>query len=92
MSEITNIESLREHAIETLQQLRMRSIDIEEAKTTSNLYENIISTLKSELEYNKFMKSDKTIPFLDSSNGQLGIRTLNSKKLGEDVRALEDNR
>jgi len=91
MSEITNIESLRNHAIETLHKLRMHSIDIEEAKTTSNLYENIISTLKSELEYNKFMKSDKTIPFLEGSSGQEGIRTLNSKRLGEDVRNLEDH-
>lgn len=64
--DVKDIGSLRNHAIETLRRLEMRSIDIEEAAATSKLYENVISTLKSELEYNKFMGLKKSIEFLEN--------------------------
>jgi len=87
--EIENIDSLRRHAISTLRKLDMRSIDIEEAAATSKLYENIISTLKSELEYNKFMQIKKDIPFLESVNyvQPISLSAKSSGKLLNEMKA-----
>lgn len=61
-----NITDLREHAIETISRLRSKKIDICEAGTTSKLYENIISSLKMELEHRKMIGDDSPIAFLGS--------------------------
>lgn len=79
MVEIKDIETLRKHAIETIKRLQMRSIELEEAATTSKLYENIISTIKSELEYNKFMNVKKEIPFIGGLNSVVSVSLTSSK-------------
>lgn len=62
--DIRNIDDLRQHAIDTIHKLTTRKIDIAEAGVTGKLYENIISSLKVELEHNKMVGSDSPIRFL----------------------------
>ena len=63
---IQNIEDLRTHAIETLENLRAGKIEIDEAGTTSKLYENILSSVKLELEYAKILDKNPKIKFINS--------------------------
>lgn len=85
MKNISNIEDLRTHAIETLEKLRSKKIDIEEAGVTGKLYENIISSLKTQIEYNKMVGHANVIPFLHGEKEVKG-RLLKStiKSIGKD--------
>lgn len=62
--EIKNIDDLRQHAIETIHKLTSKKIDIDEAGVTGKLYENIISSVKVELEHNKMIGYDNPIRFI----------------------------
>lgn len=62
---IRNMADLRENAIETLQLLRERKISIEEAGVTGKLYENVISSVKTQIEYAKATKQLPLIDFLE---------------------------
>lgn len=61
---IKTIEHLREHAIETLEKLAAGKIDANEAGVTGKLCENVISTVKAELEYAKMLRVEPKIDFL----------------------------
>lgn len=65
MTDIKNIQDLRMHAVKTLDDLGKKKIDVVQAGVTAKLYENIISSLKTELEYNKMLDQQPTIDFLD---------------------------
>ena len=60
-----NITELRDNAIETLLKLQRKEISCDEAGVTGKLYENVISTLKTQLEYNKMLKKETIIPYLE---------------------------
>jgi len=47
--------------------LGSKKIDIDEAGVTGKLYENIISALKTEMEYHKMLGQEPKIKFLEGS-------------------------
>lgn len=88
MIDIKNIEDLREHAIETLRRLETQVIDVAEAGVTAKLYENIMSSVKTELEYNKMIDRAPVIPFMESHSTKM-IDVTPSTKLLEDSKNKE---
>lgn len=64
---IKNIEDLRNHAVGTLRKLEREEIDVEEAGVTGKLYENIMSSLKTEMEYHKMLGQSPRIKFLEGA-------------------------
>lgn len=68
---IKNLEQLRNHALETLEKLSSGLITIEEAGATSKLCENVVSTLKIELDFAKMVGKAPSANFIgDSSKWQ----------------------
>lgn len=65
--EIKDIDSLRQHAIETLKNLSTGKISTEQAGVTGKLCENVVSTLKVQLEYAKMLDQEPNIAFLENS-------------------------
>ena len=64
--QITDIDKLRKHAIDTLEKLSRKEITTEEAGVTGKLCENVISTIKVQLEYAKMLHNDPEIKFLEN--------------------------
>lgn len=62
-----NIEELRGHAIDTLKKLESKKIDMAEAGVTAKLYESVISSLKTEMEYHKMLGQSPRIKFLEGA-------------------------
>lgn len=60
-----NIESLRESLIESFQQLKKGKLLPKEASAITNMSGKIIMCAKIELDYNKYMKNDAKINFLE---------------------------
>lgn len=67
MANIKNLDDLRRHAIETLTRLEKREIDVSQAGVTAKLYESIMSSLKTELEYHKMLDQRPCIPFIEGA-------------------------
>lgn len=85
---ITDIDSLRQHAIDTLLKLEKKQISVEEAGVTGKLCENVVSTIKVQLEYSKMIQQDPNIKFLENC-------TLPKGRIIEEVKqmkALPDKR
>lgn len=53
--------------IQTLGKLQAKKIDVVEAGVTGKLYENIISALKTEMEYHKMLGQEPSIAFLEGA-------------------------
>lgn len=68
MTKIKNISTLRDHAIETLENLKKKTIDVVEAGVTAKLYESIMSSLKTELDYHKMLDQRPSIAFLNGAD------------------------
>ena len=83
---INNIDDLRQHAIDTLMKLSKNTISIEEAGVTGKLCENIVSTIKVQLEYAKMLEQSPDINFLE------GCTIPNGRIIDEvkDVKRLEN--
>ncbi len=64
---INSIEDLRNHAIKTLEKLESKKIDMAEAGVTAKLYESLMSSLKTEMEYHKMLGQLPRIKFLESA-------------------------
>lgn len=64
---IVDIDSLRKHAIDCLEKLSTGRITTEEAGVTGKLCENIVSTVKVQLEYAKMLDQQPTIDFLEKN-------------------------
>ena len=62
---IQSINDLREDAIKTLEKLSCGEISIEEAGVTGKLYENIVSTVRLQLDYAKALNQPPEIDFLE---------------------------
>ena len=62
-----NIEELRNHAIATLKKLENKQIDMSEAGVTAKLYESLMSSLKTEMEYHKMLGHLPRIKFLEGA-------------------------
>lgn len=64
---INSIEDLRDFALETLEKLTNGEIDTTQAGLTGKLCENVISTVKSQLEYYRMTDQQAHIPFMQKS-------------------------
>jgi hypothetical protein len=73
---IKNIEELRKHAAMTLEKLEKGKIDNSQAAVNAKLYESIVSSLKTELEYHKMLKQMPEIEFLDCAD----VRVISQQK------------
>lgn len=65
--DIKNINDLRTHAVNTLKDLEKQKIDVVEAGVIGKLYENIMSSLKTEMEYHKMLNRHPEIKFLEGA-------------------------
>lgn len=86
---IVDIDSLRKHAIDCLEKLSSGKISTEEAGVTGKLCENIVSTVKVQLEYAKMLDQQPNIDFLENNTLPTGrilehakqeVKLLNSDK------------
>lgn len=66
-TKITNIMQLREHALDTIQSLCSGNIDNQQALTTAKLYDSVVNTIKTEIEYIKLTDSKTKIDFMNTS-------------------------
>lgn len=81
LPKITNIEQLRDHALSLLEQLADQEIEINQAAASGKIIEGVISTLKTQMEYNRMIGENKPIEFLgDYKKGRL-LDGDNTKKL-----------
>lgn len=60
-----NIKDLRDSLLESFDQLKKGNLKTKEAKELTNMSGKIILSAKVELDYNKFMKLERKIDFLD---------------------------
>lgn len=65
---INNMKDLRNHALGTLQKLDDKEIDIKDAIASAKIYQSIISTIKTEIDYNKMREKAPRIDFLEMGN------------------------
>lgn len=61
---ICNITSLRDHALLTIEKLASGEIDTAQATATGKLCDNVISTIKTQLEYSRMVGEQPEIPFM----------------------------
>ena len=64
MSKIKNIDDLRQDALDTLEKLSNGEIDVDQAGVTSKLYENVMSTVKTQIQVAVMLRREPNIPFL----------------------------
>lgn len=74
---ITNILDLRQHLVNTLNKLSREEITIQQAAVDGKLCGEIVSTLKTQLEYAKALGQTPQIDFLEGSSS--------GRELGHDV-------
>ena len=82
MSKIKNITELRELALETLEKLRDGKIELSEAVATGKLCDNVINTVKAELQYHLMIGEQPKIPFMQGQRvieGQT-VKSIEAKK------------
>ncbi len=60
-----NIKDLRDSLLESFDQLKNGNLKTKEAKELTNMSGKIILSAKVELDYNKFMKLERKIDFLE---------------------------
>jgi hypothetical protein len=60
-----NIKDLRDSLLESLEQLKTGKLKVKDAKEITNISGKIILSAKVELDYNKFLKLERKIDFLD---------------------------
>lgn len=80
---INNIDQLRENALKTLMDLEKGKIDTAEAGVKGKLYESVISTIKTQLQYAQMLNKEPLIPFMGdlSKNKSITIEGKIDKKL-----------
>ncbi len=67
VKKVNNVKDLRDELTDMFEKLRIGEIGISEAKALSNVAGKIMSTAKTQLEYNKFLGNNKSsIDFLKS--------------------------
>lgn len=64
MSSIKNISQLREQALNAIELLSKGEIDVNQASTIGNLCEDVVMTIKSELEYARMIGQEPNIEFM----------------------------
>ncbi len=67
---IQNISQLRDFALDTLQKLANGEIDTATAGVSGKLCENVVSTIKTQLEYSRMLDEPPSIAFMDVNDGK----------------------
>lgn len=85
MTKINNMSDLRDYALETINDLRSKKIEVNEGLAISKLIDTTISTLKIEIDYSRATGDAPNIPFLKNSDNKLmiegkAIKHLSNKK------------
>ncbi len=62
-----NVTELRNQLVEIFDKLRAKEIGVSEAKEMANVSGKIISTAKTQLEYNRYCGSKNAIKFLEGN-------------------------
>jgi acyl CoA:acetate/3-ketoacid CoA transferase beta subunit len=62
---INNVVDLRDDLLQVYTQMRNGMLGIDEARQAANVAGKIMSTAKTQIEYNKMTHSKERIPFLD---------------------------
>lgn len=60
-----NIKDLRDSLLESFEELKNGKLKTKEAKEITNMSGKIIMSAKVEMDYNKLMKTDRRIDFLE---------------------------
>jgi hypothetical protein len=81
---------LRVHAVETLNLLRNKEMDITEAVATAKVYDSIISSCKTEMEYGKLTGRDEAIKFLEDPNADEDLKALENTRSVIEVKRLNN--
>jgi hypothetical protein len=79
--EIKSLDDLREYAVATLEKLENGEIETCEAGVRGKLCENIVSTLKVQMDYAKMTNRLPHIPFIGDCTTQVIEQTSNRKLL-----------
>lgn len=79
-NKIKNLTELREHAIAVMEKLDRKEIEMAEAGVVGKLCENIISTVKVQIEYARMVGRQPKIDFIGKCTGEL-IELTPTKKL-----------
>lgn len=66
MTKTTNVEQLTNHLLETYDLVSNKEIEHEHAKTIARISSKIIGAAALNLSYNKYMKINKPIKFLET--------------------------
>lgn len=78
------LDDLREHALSALQRLENKEIDPIEAGVIGKLCENVVSTIKTQMEYARMVGRQPKIEFIGNCEGKIlpasPRRLLNHKK------------
>jgi len=86
---VKNIADLRRHALDTLDMLVNGDIDVEDAHAASELYKDVMGTLKVEVDYYKAIGKPREIAFFDGVETQVEmidqerVKRLENKWKGE---------
>lgn len=79
--DIKNVEDLRAHALQLLEKLEKKKIDITEATATAKIYESILSTAKTQMMYAQMNNETVRIDFLDNGKHRIIEHSPNVKLL-----------
>jgi cellulase/cellobiase CelA1 len=82
--QVNNIADLRRHALNTLDMLVCGEIEVEDAHAASELYKDVMGTLKVEVDYCKAIGKPKEIAFFSGEETKTQVIEV------EQVRKLED--
>lgn len=77
--DVNNISDLRRHALNTLNMLCDGDIEVEDANAASNIYKDVLGTLKAEIDYNKVIGKTKEIKFFQGE--ETPIREVDAKQV-----------
>ncbi len=70
---VNNMADLRRHALNTLDMLVCGDIEVEDAKAASDLYKDVLGTLKTEIDYYKAAGKSKEIKFFEGEESAQNI-------------------
>lgn len=77
MAKIKSVSSLRNYLLETIDQFAEGTIEIQQAAVASKLCDEVLHTIKSEMEYAKARKEVISIPFMNESDRTIERKEIN---------------
>lgn len=80
---VNNISDLRRHALHTLDMLVSGDIEVEDAHAASELYKDVLGTLRAEVDYNKTLGRCKEIKFYEGEETSVPVLEATQVKMLE---------